>query len=651
MAGRFPGAPDIATWWRHLCDGRELLYRFSDEELAAAGVPAALRTHPNYVPVRGVLDGVDQFDATLFGIAPREAALLDPQQRLLLECAWTALETAGYAPAVPPADVRVGVYAGTSANTYIGAAAPEALAGVAPLQVLLASDKDFLATRISYKLQLIGPSVTVQTACSTSLVAVHSACYALQAGECDMALAGGVSVTVPPGGYLYHPEGISSPDGHCRPFDAKAAGTVAGNGVALVVLKPLRAALASGDHIHAVIRGTAINNDGADKVGFTAPSVHGQAAVIAAAQRAAGVTPETIGYIEAHGTGTPLGDPIEVAALRHVFGRALAPGTCGLGSVKGNVGHLDASAGVAGLIKTVLALEHGEIPPSLHFTAAHPEIDLGPFFVPTTVTPWPERPGVPRRAGVSSFGMGGTNAHAILEQAPTSTEPDSAKPWHVVTVSGQTPAAAASAAAQLADLLGSPTAPPLADIAYTQQVGRTPLAVRRVAVGRDRTEVADALRVAPDVTAGIGRRPLVWLFPGQGTAVRGEGRALDASEPAFRAELDACAASVAPLLEGDLRSQLYGAHAAPLESGMDTGRTRRDRARGRGVVAFVGLAADDGPRSQRGRAGGGRGRRGAVARGRAGAHGSSRATDGRLASWRHARRGGRGGPGDAALAR
>ena len=464
--------------------------------------------------------------------------------------------------------VRIGVYAGASLNTY--AAQPmghDATAAPAAFEWMLSSSKDFLATRVSYKLQLTGPSVTVQTACSTSLVAVHAACQALRAGECEIAVAGGVSVTVPPAGTCITRTGSPRPTVTVGRSMRRAAGTVAGNGVGVVVLKPLLTARADGDHIHAVIRGTAINNDGADKVGFTAPSVHGQAAVIAAAQRAAGVAPETIGYVEAHGTGTPLGDPIEVAALRQVFGDGLGPATCGLGSVKGNVGHLDAAAGVTGLIKTVLALERGAIPPSLHFTEPHPELNLGPFFVPTATTPWPSREDGPRRAGVSSFGMGGTNAHVILEapdSAECSAEAEPARPWQIVPVSGHTPEAVAAAAHQLAMALESPGAAPLADAAFTAQLGRATLPYRRVAVATSGSDAARALRGAPTARRAT-RPPLVWLFPGQGTVVRGQGAELDATEPVFRRELDACAAVVAPLLGGDMRSELYDTHTTSLD--------------------------------------------------------------------------------------
>jgi amino acid adenylation domain-containing protein len=567
LAGRFPGADDVDALWAHVREGRELLHRFTWEELAGMALPA-VKGDGRFVPVHGLLGDADRFDADLFGVTPREATLLDPQQRVLLECAWSALEAAGYGR--KETRPRVGIYAGTSHNSYFDAASG-AVRRLDPLERVIAGDKDFLATRVGYKLDLGGPAVSVQTACSTSLVAVHLACQALRAGECEVALAGGVSITVPAAGYVYQPDGIASPDGHCRPFDARAQGTVAGNGVAVVVLKPLEAAVRDGDRIHAVIRGSAINNDGADKVGFTAPSVSGQAAAIATALAAAGVAPETIGYVEAHGTGTTLGDPIEVAALREVFGDGAGPATCGLGSAKGSIGHLDAAAGVTGLIVAVKALQAGEVPATAHFDTPNPQLSLGPFTLSGAPRPWPQR-GI-RRAGVSSFGMGGTNAHVVLEQAPAADTLAAATPghelaarWQVVPVSAQTAAAVAAAADRLAAHLETPQAHHdassagvwLRDVAYTQQVGRAALPVRRVAVGTDAATIAAALRSAPDVTAS-GTPPIIWMCPGQGTQVLRMGEALYARPGAFRDELDACAGILATQLGADLRAILYPA--------------------------------------------------------------------------------------------
>ena len=422
MAGRFPGAPDVESFWDNLRAGVESIETLTDAELRAAGVDEKLLRNPRYVKATSVLAGVDLFDAGFFGYAPREADLLDPQHRLFLECAWEALERAGYDPKRYPG--LVGVYAGASTNGYLGHifSNPELVETVGILQATMGSKSDHLPTRVSYKLNLRGPSLNVQTACSTSLVAVHQACRALVDGECDMALAGGVSVSLgisPKAGYLYADEGILSPDGHCRAFDARAQGTVWGDGVGVVVLKRLADALADGDVVHAVILGTAINNDGSGKVGYTAPGVEGQAAVVARAQSVAGVDPATITYIEAHGTGTTLGDPIEVAALTQAFG-PVAAGSVAIGTLKTNVGHLDSAAGVAGLIKTTLALEHAEIPPSLHYETPNPEdrVRRQPVLRQHGARAMGEATGRPRRAGVSAFGIGGTNAHAVVEEAP-----------------------------------------------------------------------------------------------------------------------------------------------------------------------------------------------------------------------------------------
>ncbi|MFH1937869.1 MAG: beta-ketoacyl synthase N-terminal-like domain-containing protein, partial [Bacteroidota bacterium] len=405
MAGRFPGAQDIEILWNNLRNGLESIRFFSDEELLESGVDKTLLNNPDYVKAGGMLEGAELFDALFFGYTPKEAEILDPQQRLFLEIAWAGIEHAGYD--VERIHVPVGVFAGLGMNTYFihnllpNRTLLEALGGY---ELALSVDKDFISTRIAYKLNLKGPALTIQTACSTSLVSVHIACQSLLNNECEMALAGGISVSFPQKqGYLYQEGMIASPDGHCRAFDATAKGTVSGAGGGVVVLKPLSRALADGDTIHGVIKGTAVNNDGMDKVGFTAPSVNGQAAVITAAM--GGLDYESISYIEAHGTGTVLGDPIEINALTQAYRRRTEKtGYCALGSVKTNIGHLDTAAGVAGLIKTVLALKHRKIPPSLNFHTPSPQIDFAycPFFVITELRPW-ESP-TRRRAGVSSFG-------------------------------------------------------------------------------------------------------------------------------------------------------------------------------------------------------------------------------------------------------
>src|SRR5437660_5039836 len=457
MAGRFPGAKDLAAFWQNLREGKEATSFFSDQELLESGVAAHLLNDPSYVKAGNILEESDLFDATFFGYTPREAEVLDPQQRIFLECAWEAIEHAGYDPDTYLG--RIGVYAGESLNAYLFSnvyAHRELLQAVGPWHAVIGNEKDFLPTRVSYKLNLRGPSVNIQASCATSLVAVHMACQSLLNGECDMALAGGVSINVPQKtGYLYQEGSIFSPDGHCRAFDARGQGTINGNGVGIVVLKRLADAMTDGDTIHAIIRGTAINNDGAQKIGYTAPSIDGQAQVIAEAQTLAQVDPESITYIEAHGTGTPLGDPIEITALTQVFrSHTDKKGFCALGSVKTNIGHLDAAAGVAGLLKTVLTLKHRQIPPSLHFERPNPKIDFmhSPFYVNTRLTPW-ETGTMPRRAGVSSFGIGGTNAHVVLEEAPLAVSLPPSRPNHLLLLSAKTSSALEMKTRQLMDHL------------------------------------------------------------------------------------------------------------------------------------------------------------------------------------------------------
>ncbi len=423
MAGRFPGAKNIDEFWQNLQSGIESISVFTNEELLAFGVDAATLNNPNFVKARAILEDIELFDAAFFGFNPREAEITDPQHRLFLECASVALENAGYDSENYKGSV--GVYAGASLSTYLLDiySNEDIIKFIDSHQLAIAGDKDYLTTRVSYKLNLEGPSYTVQTACSTSLVAVHLASQSLLNGECDIALAGGVSISSSRG-YLYKEGGIGSPDGHCRAFDAQAQGTVGGEGVGIVVLKRLDDALADGDTIHAIIKGSAVNNDGSFKVSYTAPRIDGQAKVIRTAQVVAEVEPETITYVEAHGTGTSLGDPIEIAALTQAFRATTEKKSfCAIGSVKTNIGHLDAAAGVTGLIKTVLALKHQQIPPSLHFQEPSPQIDFAnsPFYVNTKLTEWTTN-GIPRRAGVSSFGIGGTNAHVILEEAPVVRE-------------------------------------------------------------------------------------------------------------------------------------------------------------------------------------------------------------------------------------
>jgi acyl transferase domain-containing protein/thioesterase domain-containing protein len=558
MSGRFPGAETVEAFWRNLAAGVESITTFSEAELEAAGVAASLLRDPNYVKAGAVLDDIALFDAGFFGLTPREATITDPQHRLFLECAWEALEHAGYDPQRYAG--AIGVYAGAGMNGYD--AARPGLAGTADeYQTRIGNDKDFLATRVAYKLNLRGPSITIQTACSTSLVAIHLASQGLLSGECDVALAGGVSIRVPHTvGYLHQPGGITAPDGHCRAFDAQAQGTVGGSGVGIVVLKRLEDALADHDSIYAVIKGSAINNDGARKVGYTAPSVEGQAQVIQLAQRLAGVDPATISYIEAHGTGTALGDPIEIAALTRAFQAQTAQtGFCAVGSLKTNVGHLDTAAGVAAVIKTALALTHRQLPPSLHFRTPNPAIDFAnsPFYVNTTLAEWSSD--TPRRAGVSSFGMGGTNAHAILEEAPPVAPSDMARPWQLLVLSAKTVSALEQMTAHLAAHLTHPDRN-LADVAYTLQLGRQAFSYRRAVVCRDQADAVLALndpsRMLSATYAG-GERPVVFMFPGQGSQYAQMARELYQDAPVFRAVVDQCAELLLPHLGCDIRDVLY----------------------------------------------------------------------------------------------
>jgi amino acid adenylation domain-containing protein len=567
LAGRFPGAGDVDAFWRNLRDGVESIRFFSVEELKAAGIDSAVLDDPRFVGARGVTDDADLFDAALFGFTPREAELLDPQQRLFLECAWEALERAGYDPSAYPGEI--GVYAGSSINSYLFnvLANPSLLAELGSVQTLLTADKDHLPTRVSYKLNLRGPSINIQTACSTSLVAVHTACRAILDGECDLALAGGVSITVPlVGGHLYEQGSIMSPDGHCRAFDSRAGGTVAGSGVGIVILKRLDRAIADGDIIHAVIRGTAINNDGSVKVGYTAPSVEGQAKAIAAALAAAHIDPATIGYVEAHGTGTSLGDPIEIQALTQVYReRTDDVGYCAVGSVKTNIGHLDAAAGVAGLIKTVLALRNRELPPSLHFEQPNPQIDfaISPFFVNTALRRWPAPAGAPRRAAVSSFGLGGTNAHAILEEAPAAKPSGFSRESQLIMLSARTPTALDAAAARLADYFEQHPDVCLADAAYTLQVGRQSQGHRLALVCGSADEATGALRARDPRRTFTGaprpkRADVVFMFPGQGSQHVGMAHGLYRTEAAFAAAFDDCAARFRAHSGVDAHDLLYG---------------------------------------------------------------------------------------------
>ncbi|MHB8595762.1 MAG: type I polyketide synthase [Ktedonobacteraceae bacterium] len=565
MAGRFPGAKNLVEFWQNLRDGVESISFLSSQEIESSGVDPEIVRGKNYVKAKGVLDGIELFDASFFGYSPKEAEIMDPQQRIFLECAWEAIEHAGYNAETYRG--LIGVYAAASANTYLFNFYPRSQIAsfVGDAQIALGNDSHFLATRVSYKLNLRGPSLTVQTACSSSLTAIHLACQSLLIGECDLALAGGVSITVPQkAGYIYHEGGILSPDGHCLAFDARAQGTVSGNGVGIVMLKRLTDAYADGDCIHAIIRATAMNNDGSDRVGYTAPSVNGQARVIADALSLAGIDVETISYLEAHGSGTQLGDSIEIAALTDTFLRLTdKKGYCALGSVKTNIGHLDAAAGVAGLIKTVLALKHKTIPPSLHFEQPNLALDLAksPFYINTALTDWVVTES-PRRAGISSFGIGGTNVHVILEESletPRSSEQHS---WQILLLSAQTETALQSATENLAEHLKDHSSQRLSDIAYTLQVGRNVLKHRQMVLCRDRDDAIQTL-VAASPTRMFRTcqeacdRSVIFMFPGLGDQYVNMARDLYQHEPIFQTYVDHCVRLLESPLGFDLRTILY----------------------------------------------------------------------------------------------
>lgn len=562
MAGRFPGADNIDQFWANLRAGVESISTLTDEQMREGGVDEATLAHPKLVRRKGVIGDADKFDAEFFGYTPREAKVMDPQQRVFLECAWAALEHAGYDP--DRYDGLVGVFAGMSLNRYLLhhlRTNPGAVADLGELELLIGGDKDFLASRLSYKFNLRGPSVVVQTACSTSLSAIVQACQALLAYQCDMALAGGVAISVPlHSPYVHQQGGITSPDGHCRAFDARACGTVPSSGAGIVTLKRLDDAIADRDTIYAVVRGGAVNNDGSDRVGFTAPSVTGQAAVIAMAHAQADVPAESISYVEAHGTGTELGDPIEVQGLTEAFASAATrKGTCALGSVKTNIGHLDAAAGVAGFIKTVLALHHRELPPSLHFEKPNPKIDFdaGPFYVNASLQPWKAN-GEPRRAGVSSFGMGGVNAHVVLEEAPPlSAACKSESSPQLLLLSARDEVALREASAKLAAHLRDNPQFNLTDVAYTLQVGRRHFACRRAVVAASIDEAIAALaRDAQSATAPADCS-VAFMFPGQGSQHVDMLRGVYDSYKTFRTHVDTCCEKLQAHLNLDLRELLY----------------------------------------------------------------------------------------------
>ncbi|MFN0185513.1 MAG: amino acid adenylation domain-containing protein [Aquabacterium sp.] len=565
MAARVPGAAHLEEFWSNLVAGVDSISHFAADELDPS-LPAGLTSDPAYVRARGVLTDVEWFDAGFFGISPREAELMDPQQRVFLELCWECLERAGHAP--DGCTVPVGVFAGMYNASYRERHLrhrPDLVDQLGEFQVMLANEKDYIASRVAWRLNLKGPAISVHTACSTSLVAVAQACQALRLHQCDMALAGGASIVCPPrSGYLYQEGAMLSPDGRTRSFDAEAGGTVFSDGAAVVLLKRLSDALADGNTIHAVIRGVGVNNDGREKASYTAPSVDGQAEVIAMALADADVSAASVSYVEAHGTATPLGDPIEIEALSRVFRAAQAhPGACAIGSVKSNVGHLVIAAGAAGLIKTAMALEREQIPASLHFRHAHPRLGLtgSPFVVVDQLRPWPRSDRI-RRAGVSSFGVGGTNAHVVVEEAPVRAPSDEVAGPSLLQLSARTPQALAQAMSALAGRLSAEPSLAIADVAWTLQVGRSTFSHRACVVAHDAVEAAAHLRGEDTPWRATGSpgshaREVALVFPGQGSQYPGMGRALYGTEVEIRRALDACALALAGHVGFDLLGLLF----------------------------------------------------------------------------------------------
>ncbi|MFP2911889.1 type I polyketide synthase [Pyxidicoccus sp. 3LFB2] len=581
MAGRFPGANTLERFWENIRNGTDCVSDLTDDELRAAGVSEASLRNPKYVRRASVLDDIETFDAEFFGFSPKEVELIDPQHRLFLECAWEALENGGVDP--HRYSGAIGVYAGTSYSTYLlrkFLREAGSMPVIEHLQLQVANDKDYLASRVSYKLNLRGPSLCVQTSCSTSLVAVHLACQSVLDGESDMALAGGVCLRVPQRvGYIHQEGGILSPDGRCRSFDSRGSGTIQGSGLGVIVIKRLEDAQRDGDPIRAVIKGSAINNDGASKVGYMAPSHEGQARVISEALNLAGVEPATVGYLECHGTATRVGDPLELQALAEVFS-GVPRGTCAVGSVKANLGHLESAAGVAGLIKAVLVLEHGELPPLAHFQEPNPGCDFPstPFFVPPQAQPFPKG-AHPRRAGVSSFGIGGTNAHVVLEEAPAPAArfQVAERPWSLFTLSARGEPALRAQARSHAAFLRSEAGrrEPLADLCFTSGARRAHHTFRLAAVCRSHDELAEALDAYAEGTPHghvvAGRAPqaeqrpqVTFLFTGQGSQYAGMGKGLYESHPTFRNAIDRCARALTGVLPLPLTEVLFG-EGAPLD--------------------------------------------------------------------------------------
>ncbi|HEX2926936.1 MAG TPA: beta-ketoacyl synthase N-terminal-like domain-containing protein [Ruminiclostridium sp.] len=566
MAGRFPGANDMEEFWENLYNGVESVKFFRQDDLIKMGIDKHLLDNPKYVAADAILDGMDMFDAEFFDYSAREAEIMDPQHRLFLESAWEVLESAGYNSELY--DGRIAVYAGANLSGYMVRnlySNPGLVESLGSFKIMIANGQDFLATKVSYKMNLMGPSVNVNTLCSSSMVAVHYACQSLNNFECDLAMAGGVSFQVSRNeAFFYQEGGIGSADGHCRAFDSKANGTVSGSGLGIVALKRLEDAIADGDYIHAVIRGTGINNDGSSKNSYTAPNVDGQAECIAEAIEMSGVNPETITYIDAHGTGTNLGDPIEIAALTKAF-RAYTDKKefCAIGSVKTNIGHLVNAGGLASIIKTVLAMKHRVIPPSLNFEEPNPKIDFvnSPFYINNRLQKW-ETEGFPLRAGVSSFGIGGTNTHIILEEAPA-TEPSekSARPCQLISFSAKTETALDKITLNLLEhIKKNPDLNP-ADIAFTQHVGRRNFNHRRFAICKDIEDLRNKLENSSGKHVNshfqkLKDRPAAFLLPGD-TVYLKTCSELYNTEQVFKSIVDNCAKLLAPIINTDIRNILF----------------------------------------------------------------------------------------------
>jgi acyl transferase domain-containing protein len=575
MAGRFPGATDLRKFWQNLAEGRECISVFSDDELLASGVSPEDMSRPKYVRARGVLKAPESFDAGFFKFTPREAEMTDPQQRVFLECAWEAFEDAGYVP--DSFGGLVGVFAAAATSTYFFYQVVPALgSGFAfnDPQSVLSNEKDFLPTRVSYKLNLKGPSVAVSTGCSSSLVATHIACKSLLAGECDMALAGGVSIHFPlKNGYIFQEGGFASPDGHCRTFDIQAQGSVFGSGIGVVLLKRLEDALMDRDSIYAVIKGSAINNDGSRRIGFTAPSIEGQSEVIRLARSMADVDDASITYIETHGTATPIGDPIEVQALTEAAGRSARKQSCAIGSVKTNIGHTAEAAGVAGLIKTALSLKHKQIPASLHFTKPNPKLGLeaSPFYVNDKLNDWVDH-GLPLRAGVSSFGIGGSNAHVVLEEAPAAAPGRSHRKHSLLTISARSASAQEAYTDRFCDFLSENKHVNLADVAFTSHVGRKSFDCRRMLVCHDTDDAAQALKSRDRQRVFSSAKPprealhVAMMFPGLGDDHASMAAELYQTEPVFRAQIDHCLQLLPEDIRVNLRNTLQLTNPAPVNA-------------------------------------------------------------------------------------